>query len=65
MEIKNTKDKATTQYNRSVEQAESCFLTITQDLTRKQFDNLKQAITANVKADEVLIYYRNKVIRLK
>ncbi|MCR5436189.1 MAG: hypothetical protein K6E97_03885 [Treponema sp.] len=65
MEIKDTSDKATTQYNRSVEQAESCFITISQDLTRLQFDNLKKAVAANIKADEVLIYYRKKVIRLK
>ena len=65
LELKDTKDEVVRQYNRSVEQAESCFITVSQNMTNKQFNNLRDAVKANVKADEVLVYYKGKIIKVK
>lgn len=34
-------------------------------MTNKQFNNLRDAVKANVNADEVMVYYKGKVIKVK
>lgn len=65
LELKDTKDEVVRQYNRSVEQAESCFITVSQNMTNKQFNNLRDVVKANVNADVVMVYYKGKVIKVK
>lgn len=40
-------------------------ITVKQNMTPKQFKNLKTAIGNNINADEVLVYYKDKLIKVK
>lgn len=67
MELKNTDDKITTQYNRSVSQAPNCFITITGRFTKTQKKNLKDAIDKNINAKDVYVYLQkeDKFLKIK
>ncbi len=60
LELKDTDDKITTQYNRSVEQAPNCFITVSGYYSKVQARNLKAAISKNENAREVYLYIEKK-----
>lgn len=67
LELKDTDDKITTQYNRSIEQAPNCFITVSGYCSKLQKRNLKGAIEKNVNAKEVYLYLEkeNKFLQIK
>lgn len=67
LELKDTKDEATKQYNRSKEQAPCCFITVKGFLSITQKQNLKNAVKNDVNAKEVYVYLQRegKIIKIK
>ena len=56
LELKDTANDATRQYNRSVEQAKNCFISVNGYMSPSQMKSLKEAVTKNPNADEVYLY---------
>ena len=56
LELKDTSNDITRQYNRSVEQAKNCFISVKGSVSPSQMRNLKEAIAQNPNAAEVYVY---------
>lgn len=56
LELKDTDNDLTRQYNRSIEQAKSCFISIKGAVSSSKMKSLKDAIAKNPNADEVYLY---------
>ena len=67
IEFKDTVDKITTQYNRSIEQAPNCFITVTGHYSKTQDRNLRETVKNNVNAKEVFLYVErtNPFLKIK
>jgi hypothetical protein len=67
MELKETDDKITTQYNRSVSQSPNCLITVTGYFSKVQKTNLIAAIKKNANAKNVYVYLQReeKFIKIK
>lgn len=67
LELKDTSNDVTRQYNRSVDQAKSCFISVKGYISPSQIKSLKDAISKNVNADEVYLYIgaEEKFIQIK
>ena len=65
MELKETDDKITTQYNRSVPQSPNCLITVTGYFSKVQRKNLLNAIEKNKNAKEVYVYLKKSDTLLK
>lgn len=67
MELKETDDKITTQYNRSVSQSPNCLITVTGYFSKVQKANLTAAINKNVNAKNVYVYLEKeeRLIKIK
>ncbi len=67
MEFKETADKITTQYNRSVPQAPNCFITVKGHFSKTQKRNLTDAINQNINSKDVYVYLEkdDKLLKIK
>lgn len=67
IELKETDDKITTQYNRSIPQAPNCLITITGHFSKVQRKNLTDAINKNINAKDVYVYLEkeSKFLKIK
>ena len=65
MELKETIDKITTQYNRSVSQSPNCLITVTGYFSKIQKKNLIDAVSRNKNAKNVYVYLEKEKQLLK
>lgn len=67
LELKDTENDITRQYNRSTEQAKNCFISVKGFVSPSQMKSLKEAIAKNTNADEVYLYIsgENKFLKIK
>ncbi|MBD5433973.1 MAG: hypothetical protein HDR35_06750 [Treponema sp.] len=67
LELKDTSHDVTRQYNRSVEQARNCFISVKGYVSPSQMKSLKEAVAKNASADEVYLYIgaEDKFLQIK
>lgn len=67
LELKETAGDITRQYNRSIEQAKNCFISVQGFVFPSQMKSLKEAIEKNANADEVYLFIsaENKFLKVK
>lgn len=67
LELKDTENDITRQYNRSTEQAKNCFISVKGFVSPMQMRSLKEAVAKNSNADEVYLYIsgENKFLKIK
>ncbi len=56
LELKDTINDVTRQYNRSIEQAKNCFISVEGYISPSQLKSLKKAVAKNKNADKVYLY---------
>ena len=67
LELKDTSNDVTRQYNRSIEQAKNCLISVKGYVSPSQMKSLKEAVAKNPNADEVYLYIgaENKFLQIK